>query len=101
MLVTSPVILCLICVSVPSDGSYQEITIIATHVNDWKQHNDSHLSMQEANLTYSSANGTWLPPADSFDPLGGHTVWQVNGYSSFFSFAYNMYPRSLLINFRV
>ncbi|XP_056895001.1 muscarinic acetylcholine receptor M4-like [Takifugu flavidus] len=59
------------------DGSYQEITIIATNVNDWKQHNDSHLSMQEANLTYSSANGTWLPPSDSFDPLGGHTVWQV------------------------
>ncbi|CAF87434.1 unnamed protein product, partial [Tetraodon nigroviridis] len=24
-----------------------------------------------------SLNGTWLPPADSFDPLGGHTVLQV------------------------
>lgn len=65
----------------PSDGSYQEITIVATNVGDWTHRNVSHVSRQEVNLTQSSVNGTWLPPADNFDPLGGHTVWQVNGSS--------------------
>uniref|UniRef100_H3CFT1 Cholinergic receptor muscarinic 3 n=1 Tax=Tetraodon nigroviridis TaxID=99883 RepID=H3CFT1_TETNG len=43
---------------------------------DWTHHNVSHVLRSEGNMT-QSLNGTWLPPADSFDPLGGHTVLQV------------------------
>lgn len=66
----------------PSDGSSQEITVVAADAGGWTHRNVSHVSRQEGNLTQSPVNGTWLPPADHFDPLGGHTVLQVNGSSS-------------------
>lgn len=59
-------------------GSYQGATIVATGAGDWEQRNDSHVAGQEGNLTHPSVNGTWLPPSEDFDPLGGHTVLQVN-----------------------
>uniref|UniRef100_A0A3B4UZM2 Muscarinic acetylcholine receptor n=1 Tax=Seriola dumerili TaxID=41447 RepID=A0A3B4UZM2_SERDU len=41
------------------------------------QHNVSHISRHEGNFTDSPANKTLIPPAEAFDPLGGHTIWQV------------------------
>lgn len=39
----------------------------------WKQHNVSHVSVQGGNFTGSAFNRS----EEEFDPLGGHTVWQV------------------------
>ncbi|XP_068439612.1 muscarinic acetylcholine receptor M1 [Clinocottus analis] len=43
----------------------------------WKQHNVSHISRQGGNVTDSLVNRTLMLPAEDFDPLGGHTIWQV------------------------
>ncbi|XP_039978951.1 muscarinic acetylcholine receptor M1-like [Xiphias gladius] len=57
-------------------GSYQELTILSDSVGEW-QHNVSHVSRQGGNFTDSTVNRTLILPADGFDPLGGHTIWQV------------------------
>ncbi|XP_029384275.1 muscarinic acetylcholine receptor M1 [Echeneis naucrates] len=57
-------------------ASYQELTILSERVGDWN-HNASHISRQEGNFTDSLVNRTLVVPAESFDPLGGHTIWQV------------------------
>ncbi|XP_056222647.1 muscarinic acetylcholine receptor M1 [Seriola aureovittata] len=57
-------------------GSYQELAILSDSVGEW-QHNVSHISRQEGNFTDSPANKTLIPPAEAFDPLGGHTILQV------------------------
>ncbi|KAM3591914.1 uncharacterized protein V6R79_009433 [Siganus canaliculatus] len=45
-----------------------ELPILSDRVDGWRQHNDSHVSKQERNLTDLT---------EDFDPLGGHTIWQV------------------------
>ncbi|XP_035000805.1 muscarinic acetylcholine receptor M1 [Hippoglossus stenolepis] len=57
-------------------GSYQELTMLSDSVGEW-QHNVSHGAIQGGNFTDSSLNMTLVPPAESFDPLGGHTILQV------------------------
>ncbi|XP_044034586.1 muscarinic acetylcholine receptor M1 [Siniperca chuatsi] len=54
-------------------GSYQELAILSDSVSGWKQHNVS----QGGNFTDSPINRTLMLPAEDFDPLGGHTIWQV------------------------
>ncbi|XP_069564936.1 muscarinic acetylcholine receptor M1 [Brachyistius frenatus] len=56
-------------------GSYQELALLSD--SGWKQYNVSQFSRQGGNLTDSSVNRTLMVPAEEFDPLGGHTVWQV------------------------
>nr|XP_033467951.1 muscarinic acetylcholine receptor M3-like [Epinephelus lanceolatus] len=58
-------------------GSYQELAILSESVGGWKQHNVSRVSRHEGNFTDSPVNSTLMSPAEEFDPLGGHTVWQV------------------------
>lgn len=59
-----------------SGGSYQELAILSNSVGGWK-HNDSHILRQEGNFSHSPVNRTLILPAEAFDPLGGHTIWQV------------------------
>ncbi|XP_050925015.1 muscarinic acetylcholine receptor M3 [Lates calcarifer] len=59
-----------------NSGSYQELAILSDSVGEW-QHNVSHVSRQGRNFTDSSFNRTLILPAEGFDPLGGHTIWQV------------------------
>lgn len=54
-----------------SGGSYQEWAILSASANV------SHVSRQGGNFTDSPANRTLMLPAEEFDALGGHTVWQV------------------------
>ncbi|XP_070782845.1 muscarinic acetylcholine receptor M1 [Enoplosus armatus] len=54
-------------------GSYQELVILSDSVGGWKQHNVS----QGGNFTDSPINRTLMLPSEDFDPLGGHTIWQV------------------------
>lgn len=62
------------CFSTSSGGSYQGLAILSDSVGGWKQHNVS----QGGNFTDSPVNRTLMPPeAEDFDPLGGHTIWQV------------------------
>ncbi|XP_067366939.1 muscarinic acetylcholine receptor M1 isoform X2 [Channa argus] len=56
-----------------SGGSHQELAILFDSVEVWKQHNISHVSTQGGNFTESLLNMT----LEEFDPLGGHTIWQV------------------------
>ncbi|XP_059180224.1 muscarinic acetylcholine receptor M3-like [Centropristis striata] len=58
-------------------GSYQELAILSDSVGGWKQYNVSHVSRQGGNFTDSPVNRTLILPAEHFDPLGGHTIWQV------------------------
>ncbi|XP_031733642.1 muscarinic acetylcholine receptor M1 [Anarrhichthys ocellatus] len=58
-------------------GTYQELAILSDSVGGWKQHNVSHISRQGGNFTDSPVNRTLMLPAEDFDPLGGHTIWQV------------------------
>lgn len=58
-----------------SGGSSQEMTTLA--VRGWQQGNVSQVSRQNGNITDSPVNQTSLQGVDNFDPLGGHTVWQV------------------------
>lgn len=51
--------------------------MLSDSVGGWKQYNMSHVSRQGGNLTESSVNRTLMLPEEEFDPLGGHTVWQV------------------------
>ncbi|XP_071318936.1 muscarinic acetylcholine receptor M1 [Trachinotus anak] len=57
-------------------GSYQELAILSDSVGQW-QHNISHVSRQEDNFSDSPINRTLILPGEAFDPLGGHTIWQV------------------------
>uniref|UniRef100_UPI0037E77DB3 muscarinic acetylcholine receptor M1 n=1 Tax=Semicossyphus pulcher TaxID=241346 RepID=UPI0037E77DB3 len=63
--------------SSPPGGSLRELSVLSEGVGGWKLHNVSQISLQRGNFTYSPANTTLALPADEFDPLGGHTVWQV------------------------
>ncbi|XP_035990822.1 muscarinic acetylcholine receptor M3-like [Fundulus heteroclitus] len=45
--------------------------------NHWDLHNSSIFSRTEKNIPESSVNVTLQVPEEKFDPLGGHTVWQV------------------------
>ncbi|KAL7372036.1 hypothetical protein ABVT39_008933 [Epinephelus coioides] len=54
-----------------------ELAILSESVGGWKQHNVSRVSRHEGNFTDSPVNSTLMSPAEEFDPLGGHTVWQV------------------------
>ncbi|XP_042364242.1 muscarinic acetylcholine receptor M1-like [Plectropomus leopardus] len=58
-------------------GSYQELAILSDSVGGWKQHNVSHVSRYGGNFTDSPVNSTLMLPTEEFDPLGGHTIWQV------------------------
>uniref|UniRef100_A0A3Q0QWF4 Muscarinic acetylcholine receptor n=1 Tax=Amphilophus citrinellus TaxID=61819 RepID=A0A3Q0QWF4_AMPCI len=58
-----------------SGGSYQGMGPLSD--SGWKQHNISQLLRQGGNVSDSTVNRTLMLPADNFDPLGGHTVWQV------------------------
>lgn len=51
--------------------------MLSEDVGEWKQHNASHVSRQGGNFTDSPVNRTLMLPAEDFDPLGGHTIWQV------------------------
>lgn len=61
------------CFSISSGGPYQELAILSDSIGGWKQHNVS----QGGNFTDSPVNRTLMLPAEDFDPLGGHTIWQV------------------------
>ncbi|XP_042253633.1 muscarinic acetylcholine receptor M1 [Thunnus thynnus] len=58
-------------------GSFPELAMLSDSVVGWKQYNVSHVSRQGGNFTESPVNRTLMLPAEEFDPLGGHTVWQV------------------------
>ncbi|XP_047233677.1 muscarinic acetylcholine receptor M1 [Girardinichthys multiradiatus] len=55
----------------PSGGSYHELS------NYWNLHNISNFSKKGRNIPESPVNMTFQLPEEEFDPLGGHTVWQV------------------------
>lgn len=59
--------------STSSGGSYQEMAVLSDGVGVWEQHNVSHVSRQGGNFTEPSLNRS----KEEFDPLGGHTIWQV------------------------
>ncbi|KAM7371306.1 hypothetical protein PAMP_010788 [Pampus punctatissimus] len=54
-----------------------ELAMLSDSVGGWKQYNVSHVSRQGGNFTESPLNRTLMLPAEEFDSLGGHTVWQV------------------------
>lgn len=56
-------------------GSHQELTILPA--NGWRLSNVSIMSRQGENSSYLKDNRTLMVPAVDFDPLGGHTIWQV------------------------
>lgn len=56
-----------------SGGSYQESAISEIY-RTW--HNVNYVLSDGGNFTESPINKTVLPD-EEFDPLGGHTVWQV------------------------
>lgn len=58
-------------------GSYQELTILPANVDSWRLNNVSAVSRQGENSSYFIDNSTLMVPAVDFDPLGGHTIWQV------------------------
>lgn len=47
------------------------------NVDGWKPNNVSTVSRQGENSSYLTVNRTLMVPAEDFDPLGGHTIWQV------------------------
>ncbi|XP_043958710.1 muscarinic acetylcholine receptor M1-like [Gambusia affinis] len=55
----------------PSGGSFQQWS------RYWNLHNISILSRKGGNNSESALNMTFQLPEEEFDPLGGHTVWQV------------------------
>ncbi|KAM4624179.1 muscarinic acetylcholine receptor M3 isoform 2-T2 [Polymixia lowei] len=59
-----------------SPGS-QESAILPDSVGGWQQHNDSYIPGQGGNFNGSPVNGTLILPTEKYDPLGGHTIWQV------------------------
>ncbi|XP_061823098.1 muscarinic acetylcholine receptor M1 isoform X1 [Nerophis lumbriciformis] len=59
------------------DGSYSEVAILSDGMGGWNQQNISRIILHEANFTESSGNRTASQAANDFDPLGGHSVWQV------------------------
>ncbi|XP_057682175.1 muscarinic acetylcholine receptor M1-like [Corythoichthys intestinalis] len=61
------------------DGSYQEVAILSGSVGHWstQQFNGSHIIWHGGNATESPGNGTLMQGDATFDPLGGHTIWQV------------------------
>ncbi|XP_054615553.1 muscarinic acetylcholine receptor M1-like isoform X2 [Dunckerocampus dactyliophorus] len=61
----------------PFDGSYQEVAILSDSVGGWDQKNISRIIWKGANFTESPGNRTAIQAAKDFDPLGGHSVWQV------------------------
>ncbi|KAM3859883.1 muscarinic acetylcholine receptor M3 [Diretmus argenteus] len=61
--------------SSPGDP-YQKSLILSDSVGGWQQHNASHIPGQGGH-TGSQVNGTLILPAEEYDPLGGHTIWQV------------------------
>ncbi|XP_077407878.1 muscarinic acetylcholine receptor M1 isoform X2 [Vanacampus margaritifer] len=62
------------------DGSYQEVAVLSGSVGGWSTHqfSSSHVIWHGANFTESPGNKTLIQAANNFDPLGGHTVWQIN-----------------------
>ncbi|XP_071401393.1 muscarinic acetylcholine receptor M3-like [Centroberyx affinis] len=58
-------------------GTYQESAMLSDSVGGWQQHNVSHVPGQGWNFTGSPVNGTLILPPEEYDPLGGHTIWQV------------------------
>ncbi|XP_068610439.1 muscarinic acetylcholine receptor M1-like [Brachionichthys hirsutus] len=60
-----------------SGGYYQELTILLDNVGGWKKDNVSHATSQGGNFTPSPVNRTLRLPAENFDLLGGHAIWQV------------------------
>ncbi|XP_030018957.1 muscarinic acetylcholine receptor M1 [Sphaeramia orbicularis] len=57
-------------------GSYRELVMLSDMSSGWKQQNVSYVSRSGGNVTDSPLNLT-LKPEEEFDPLGGHTVFQV------------------------
>ncbi|XP_028332736.1 muscarinic acetylcholine receptor M1 [Gouania willdenowi] len=53
-----------------SDSSFQKVTLSSNR--EWYQHNVSHPPWPEENFT-----GPPVLSSKDFDPLGGHTIWQV------------------------
>ena len=68
----------LLNISPSSGGSFPEVAMLSDSVGGWRQFNLSHVSRQGGNLTESPVNRTLMLPAEELDPVGGHTVWQVN-----------------------
>lgn len=58
-------------------GSYLDLAMLPANVDGWKQNNVSIVSRQGENSSYLTVNRTLMVPAEDFDPLGGHTIWQV------------------------
>uniref|UniRef100_A0A3P8T690 Muscarinic acetylcholine receptor n=1 Tax=Amphiprion percula TaxID=161767 RepID=A0A3P8T690_AMPPE len=56
-------------------ASYQDLVLFPE--NGWKQHNVSNFFTQGGNVSDSAVNRTVMLPEEEFDPLGGHTIWQV------------------------
>lgn len=63
-------------------GSHQELTILPANVDGWRLNNVSIVPRQGENSSYLTDNRTLMVPAVDFDPLGGHTIWQVKTNSS-------------------
>ncbi|XP_022064443.2 muscarinic acetylcholine receptor M3-like [Acanthochromis polyacanthus] len=56
-------------------ASFQDLALLPE--NGWKQHNVSNFFTRGGNVSDSAVNRTAMPPEEEFDPLGGHTIWQV------------------------
>lgn len=67
-----------------SGSSYLEL-ILADKVGELNQYNISHVSSQGGNISESQLNRTIMQGAEDFDPLGGHTIWQVTNIHDFAS----------------
>lgn len=59
------------------------MALLTESVAELKQHIHSHVSGQTGNFTDAPLNRTLTLPADDFDPLGGHTIWQVTSNCEF------------------
>ncbi|XP_074519349.1 muscarinic acetylcholine receptor M1 [Halichoeres trimaculatus] len=55
-----------------TDVLYGELTVLLDSPGGWERHNVSNVSGND-----SAANRMLSQKEDKFDPLGGHTVWQV------------------------
>ncbi|CAJ1080471.1 muscarinic acetylcholine receptor M1-like [Xyrichtys novacula] len=62
--------------SSPPGVSYRELSALSDSVGGWKLHNVSDV-MISGNVSASATNSTLTLTEEEFDPLGGHTVWQV------------------------
>ncbi|XP_029934196.1 muscarinic acetylcholine receptor M3 [Myripristis murdjan] len=62
---------------IASGGPYQASAILSDSAGGWQQQNISHFPQHRWNFTGLPVNRTLILPAEEFDPLGGHTIWQV------------------------